>query len=488
MNFRLLGLIAALCASILFTSCEEKCTFDCKNDGTCIDGTCECAEGFTGVDCSTQLSTDCPTDCLNDGICVDGSCNCPQGWEGDDCGTRTSTIITGAALRITGATTLTADNIYQIEGRLTVENGGVLTIEPGTILKFAEGQEASASALLVARGGTINAVGTVEKPIILTSILDNIDLGEITGTSLNKDDIQKWGGLIILGNAKISAGDGDTEANIEGLPVGADSVYGGDDDSDNSGTIQYLSVRHGGINIGEGNEINGITLGGVGNGTTIDHVEVVANFDDGIEFFGGSVNVNHAIVAYQGDDGIDIDQNYSGTVNNFVVKHGNGDTDEALEIDGPETATYTDGKFTLKNGTVINDGTDGSGGDLKSKAQGTIDNVNFSGYPNGPILKLRASYDPANDCAPKADGYSNYIDGDLTVTNCGFEDLNSLTDALTAYKDDDDAPCHTRADVLPNEAGVDMKTMTDGNTTSKVTGADLTEFSAWSWASANGEI
>jgi len=492
MNFKLFGILIVTSFTIFFTSCDEECTFECKNGSVCIDGDCDCTAGWTGIDCSTPITEDCDNDCLNDGVCNNGTCNCADGWTGVDCNTPTAAIIetiSGDALRITDEITLTADKIYNVVGRLTVENGGVLTIEPGAILKFAEGQEASASALLVARGGKINAVGTAEKPIILTSVLDAINLGEING-SLGKTDVQKWGGLIILGNAKISAQDGDTEANIEGLPVGVDSVYGGDDDSDNSGVIQYLSVRHGGINIGEGNELNGITLGGVGNGTTIDHIEVVANLDDGIELFGGTVNVNHAIIAYQGDDAIDIDQNYAGTINNFVVKHGNSNTDEALEIDGPENSTYTDGLFTLMNGTVINDGTEGSAGDLRSLAQGTITNVSFEGYSNGPgkFLKLRASYDPANECAEKTDAYSNFLDGKLNIESCGFAGLTSLTNAVTAYKDDDDAPCHTDNTVLPNEAGVDEKTKNSNNKTEAVSGADLSEFAGWSWSAINGEI
>lgn len=492
MNFRLFGIMAALCVAVLFTSCEEECTFECKNGSKCVDGTCDCAEGWTGVDCSTAITMDCDNDCMNDGVCNNGTCDCADGWTGVDCNTPTASIIetiSGDALRISGEVTLTANKIYNVSGRLTVEAGGVLTIEPGTILKFAEGQEASASALLVSRGGKINAAGTVEKPIILTSILDNIELGQITGTSLNKEDDKKWGGLIVLGNAKISAAMGDTEANIEGLPVGDDSKYGGDDDSDNSGIIQYVSVRHGGINIGQGNEINGITFGGVGNGTIVNHIEVVATLDDGIEFFGGSVNVNHALVAFQGDDGIDIDQNYSGTVDNFIVKHGASlKTDFALELDGPESSTYTDGFFTLINGTVINDGVDGIAADLKSLTQGIIANVNFEGYKDGPgnYIGIRASYDKDNNCAEKADSYSNYIDGKLIITDCGFVGLTSLSNAITAYNDDDDAPCDMT--VFPDEAAVDAKAQEDGNKNEAVTGADLTEFSGWSWASANNEI
>jgi len=489
MNFKLLSIMAALCVAICFTSCKDDCEdVNCFNGGACVEGDCECPTGFTGSDCGTQITDECPNGCKNEGQCSNGTCDCTDGWSGSDCGNK---LISGDDLIVTGEVTITAAQVYQINGRLTVKAGGVLTIEPGAILKFAQGQEASASALLVARGGKLMAAGTAEKPIILTTVLDDIALGEINSPNLDKDDIEKWGGLLILGKARISAGNGDTEASIEGLTATDDSLYGGDDDSDSSGVIQYVSVRHGGINIGAGNEINGITLGGVGNGTTIDHIEVVANLDDGIEFFGGSVNVQHAIVSYQHDDAIDIDQNYSGTLDNFAVIHGNTLASEfALEIDGPEGPTHTDGLFTLKNGTIIKKGSPGFGADLKSKSQGTISNVNFSGYTAGTVIGVRASYDndPMLNCPEKTDAYTHYTTqpATLIVTECGFAGISNLTNAVTAYNDDDDAPCDMN--VLPDEANVDAITEANGNAIGEKGGANVSEFAGWSWASANGEI
>jgi len=471
--FKTLIILSAI--AFTFTSCKDDCeNVTCNGNGTCVDGTCECIEGWSGSACETQ-------DVLGE------------------------VTVNGDALNISGTTDFEANQIYKIEGRLVVEAGGTLNIAAGSILKFAEGQLDAASALVVSRGGTLNANGTAENPIIMTSVLDDIGLGEKTGTSLGKNDNQKWGGLIILGYAKISASDGDTEANIEGLPTSDEFKYGGDDDSDSSGSIAYVSVRHGGINIGEGNEINGITLGGVGNGTTIHHVEVVANFDDGIEFFGGSVSIDHALVAYQGDDGIDLDQNWSGTLDNFVVIHGNGATDEALEIDGPESSTYTDGLFTLKNGTIINDGTDGSAADLKSKAQGTIENCTFRGYTAGNWLKLRESYDPENACSPEDDAYDNFINGSLQVLNSEFIGSTLLAEAINAYADRDDVltdpndesvilvDCPAMVNdgsILLNQTAIDTLLGDDGNTAPdfSTVGADVSEFSGWTWAAENDEI
>ncbi len=253
-------------------------------------------------------------------------------------------VITG---NITEDVTWESGNVYTLSTRVIVESGVTLTIESGVIIKGAAGTGANSTALLVARGATLNAVGTATAPIIFTSVADEIEPGEIASPNLTDDVNGLWGGLIVLGNARISA---DNEAEqIEGIPASdANGLYGGTNDADNSGTIRYVSVRHGGTNIGEGNEINGITLGGVGSGTTIDHVEVVGNQDDGIEWFGGTVNVSDALVWSTGDDAIDTDQAWAGTLDNFIVINAG---DEAFELDGPE-GSYVGAGHTLTNGSI----------------------------------------------------------------------------------------------------------------------------------------
>ncbi|HAF78997.1 MAG TPA: hypothetical protein DCG42_16925, partial [Maribacter sp.] len=223
----------------------------------------------------------------------------------------------GEVITLTGVLTedqtWESENIYILDGRVIVDEGVTLTIEAGTIIKGEEGLETLASALVVDQGATLIAEGTASEPIIFTSVLDGISQGETTGT-LDIADTGLWGGIIVLGNAPISV-NGDLEtAQIEGLPADESyGQYGGTDPADNSGILKYISIRHGGITIGQDNEINGLTLGGVGSGTVIENIEVVANQDDGIEWFGGSVNVTNAIVWSQGDDGFDTDQAWSGT-------------------------------------------------------------------------------------------------------------------------------------------------------------------------------
>ena len=252
---------------------------------------------------------------------------------------------------ITSSATWQSGTIYVLAGRIAVTNGATLTIEAGTIIKGETGTGTDASALLIARGSKLNAIGTVDSPIIFTTTDDEIDYsdldaGNFGSPNLTADQFGRWGGLLILGNAPISASA--SEIQIEGIPTSdPNGLYGGNNPEDNSGTIRYVSIRHGGTDIGNGNEINGLTLGGVGNGTIIDNIEVVANQDDGIEWFGGTVDVTNVVVWKSGDDAIDTDQAWSGTLTNFVVvSPGN----HCLELDGPEGTLQ--GTHTIQQGSI----------------------------------------------------------------------------------------------------------------------------------------
>ncbi|NND24446.1 MAG: hypothetical protein HKP00_07445 [Flavobacteriaceae bacterium] len=319
-------------------------------------------------------------------------------------GNEDSTVdVTGAILT---NTTWTNDNIYILNQKVVVDNGATLTIQAGTIIKGTPGTGSLASALIIARGAKINAVGTPNAPIIFTSSSDNIEIGQTAGTNLDENDRGLWGGLLVLGNAPCSFSGDISEAQIEGIPADDTfGLYGGTDAADNSGVIQYISIRHGGALIGEGNEINGLTLGGVGTGTIIENIEVVANVDDGIEFFGGTVNVSNLLVWAQGDDAIDIDQAYSGTIDNAVVVLGDF-SDHALEIDGPEGTT--DGSFTLQNVTLIGNTTTDKGeyADFRSNAQGTTSNIYAYGFKDDSDIELD------NDGVA-----TNYNDGFLSFSN-----------------------------------------------------------------------
>ena len=315
---------------------------------------------------------------------------------------------------ITENKTLDASKIWLIKGRVSVIDGTTLTIPAGTIIKAASGTGADASTLIVARGGKIIANGTADNPIIMTAAADNIQVGGTypeSGPALKVDTRGLWGGLLILGRAPCSFKSDVTELQIEGIPTSdTNGLYGGSVADDNSGSFQYISIRHGGAEIGEGNEINGLTLGGVGSGTTVNQIEVVGNVDDGIEFFGGTVKATNLLVWGQGDDAIDVDQGYAGTIDGALVVL-TAASDHGFEIDGPEGSAP--GRFTLKNATVIGatddcdaEGVDGEMADFRKGATGDILNILFKDFAGGKDVELDASADA-----------STYTAGTLTFVN-----------------------------------------------------------------------
>ncbi|MFZ2901329.1 MAG: hypothetical protein WA004_22045 [Saprospiraceae bacterium] len=324
---------------------------------------------------------------------------------------------------ITENTTWTKDKVYVLGGRITVVNGVTLTIEAGTVIKGQAGTGANATALLIARGGKLIAEGTATAPIIFTSVADEITpedvaAGNFASPNLDPDINGLWGGLLVLGKARISASNesGDvSEVQIEGIPTSdPNGLYGGNDDADNSGVLKYISIRHGGANIGAGNEINGLTLGGVGSGTVIENIEIVANQDDGIEFFGGAVNVTNLISWNVGDDAVDTDQSWAGTLDNFLVITPTG---HCFELDGPE-GTYAAG-HTIQNGTIIASNDDRTSEDLINVDNNSIvalKNLYFTGIKEGQKINrvtaagvtfegIQFDVDPAN--------LGNYVNGDV---------------------------------------------------------------------------
>lgn len=271
---------------------------------------------------------------------------------------------------LTVDTTWSSANEYILQDIIYVRNNATLTIEPGTVVRGepkSSGGSYDPGTLVVTRQGQINAVGTPSNPIIFTtaavtttvdystdldySSLTFIDANPKTAplspgasysttagdtTHLANEYRGLWGGVIILGNAPTNIMDIDTVNNkivatikntrsdlddvyegfIEGLDpndIGANyGVYGGTNPNDSSGSLKYVSIRHGGTNIAAGNEINGLTMGGVGFGTLIEYVEVYCNNDDGFEWFGGTVNTRYLISLYNNDDSFDIDEGFTG--------------------------------------------------------------------------------------------------------------------------------------------------------------------------------
>lgn len=422
-NLKNLFAFTLLSVSLMFTSCteEDKCaTVTCSNGQICIDGTC------TGATTNKVISSN-----------------------------------------ITADVTWTADEIYELGGRITVEAGATLTIEPGTIIKGQAGSGANATALLIARGAKIMANGTAAKPIIFTSVADEITIDQVASSNfaspnLDADANGLWGGIIILGNAPISASAASIQ--IEGIPTtDQNGLYGGTDAADNSGSFTYVSIRHGGANIGNGNEINGLTLGGVGSGTTISHVEVIGNQDDGVEFFGGTVNASNILVLNAGDDAIDTDQSWAGTLDNFIVICGSA-TDHGLEIDGPEGSLLAG--HTVMNGSIK--GSSGAElGDFRKSARGAFSNLYFFGFPN-----------PTED-----DGNGNAVGrGDLSLSS--GSDITFGNNDLTFATIEVDTTA-MGAGLSPVSLSTIFKNGTDAHATivtSNTVGASKTPFATWTWS------
>jgi len=331
------------------------------------------------------------------------------------------TLITA---NISADETWTNDRTWTLGGRITVLDGATLTIEPGTVIKGQLGTGANATALLIARGGKLMAEGTAAAPIIFTTVGDEITVEDVAAGNFASPNLEPtvnglWGGLIVLGKAPISASNDNnedvSEVQIEGIPTSdPNGLYGGSDAADNSGVLKYISIRHGGANIGAGNEINGLTLGGVGTGTVVEYIEVVGNQDDGIEWFGGTVNTSNVVVWNAGDDAIDTDQSWAGTLDNFVVIT---PSDNIFELDGPEGSMVAG--HVIRNGSVKASNEDVTSDDLINSDDNSdvdLENIFFTDIV-GPQQINRVTFGA----------------GDVTFTNITLDLPSMPADTLDAH-------------------------------------------------------
>ncbi len=284
---------------------------------------------------------------------------------------------------ISTSTTWTADNTYNLQGQIYVLPGASLTIEAGTVVASTATTNGSGS-LAVTKGAQIFVQGTQENPVIMTST-DDVSTWTAGDpkTGVWRESANEWGNLTLMGDAFISenatAGNVPTcnAANVaamEGLTpefAGDTKVlYGGGNDDDDSGSISYLSVRYAGRVVGLANELNGLSLGGIGRGTDIHHVEIMNNVDDGIEIWGGTVPLKYLSIWNVGDDSLDIDQGYRGLIQFVLIvqgfsvdaSQGSGVGDNCIEIDGAEDSDWQPvTTTTIYNATVVGQPLDGDG-------------------------------------------------------------------------------------------------------------------------------
>jgi hypothetical protein len=220
-------------------------------------------------------------------------------------------------------------------------DGPVLTIESGVTMAFTS----NGDFLIVNRGSQVFAVGTEMLPIVITSVSD-VESSRADVPTLNFDAVQQWGGMVVNGfgvtNKCVYTGSvlgndlatTDCHVDAEGAAGLDESQYGGDNNDDSSGRLEYVQVKHTGAQVANGDELNGISFGGVGRNTVINNLQVYSTYDDGIEMFGGAVNISNFVAVYVRDDSIDIDEGYSGTIKNALVIQAESDGNHCIEADG----------------------------------------------------------------------------------------------------------------------------------------------------------
>ncbi len=301
---------------------------------------------------------------------------------------------------ITTNKTLSVGTNYIIKGYTIVDSGFTLTINPGVTVK---GQKSSKGTLAIAKGAKINALGTAVSPITFTS--DEPDGAKTRGS---------WGGIVLLGRATTNLGSTSFEAIT-------DWTYGGTNDADSSGVMQYVRIDHPGFPVAPDKELNGLTLGAVGNKTKISYVQVHNGDDDGFEFFGGTVSPDHLIVTNEVDDGFDSDNGFRGTVSYGIIIQGSdanrdrtytirnqANTADSIvslpaEVVGDKLFESSSTKLaggaavlpqtnpTWSRITAIDNGKSGGGINLNEHAVGTFDRLLMIGDSSAYAVNLQSS-------------------------------------------------------------------------------------------------
>lgn len=270
----------------------------------------------------------CPTGFRNIGTIADlRACELPERIIGEF----TVPKVAGTVYAINGAVHVGEDMGGDAAAPRAGARAGILNIEPGVTLYASAGPD----ALVVNRGSKIYALGTAQEPIIMTARID------VEGNAGAETD-GRWGGLVLAGRAPVNTCIGDfqpgtaqCETRIEGGDLG---MYGGNAPTDNSGTVQYMQIRYSGFAFSGGNELQGLTMGGVGSGTTIEYVQVHNSSDDGIEIFGGSVNARRIVVTGASDDSLDIDSAWNGAVQFGIVVQRDSTGDNMNEWSGTNSS------------------------------------------------------------------------------------------------------------------------------------------------------
>ena len=277
--------------------------------------------------------------------------------------------------------TLDPSKTYNLTGKLTVENGATLIIPAGTKVVAAQG----ANYLIVDRGGKIFINGTESSPVVFEGAQNTPGY---------------WGGIVILGNAPSNRSASGTSTSELG-----ELIYGGTNKTDNSGVIKYLVIKNSGFKYNPEKEFNGLSLFGVGSGTTVSYVSMLDGADDGVEFFGGNVNADHLVVLGVGDDSVDWTEGWQGTAEYIyaarkkeyfnAAEPGNRGI-EADTQDPDANTTFGNGASnpTIKNATFIGNvkGSESQGMKIRAGSQGKFDNIVIANYSTGLDFETDRTY------------------------------------------------------------------------------------------------
>jgi hypothetical protein len=356
---------------------------------------------------------------------------------------------------ITSSTTWTANNRYSLNEFVGVVAPAVLTIEPGTVIYGGS----TRATLFIQRGAKIIADGTARRPIVFTS-------PQRVGSRAQQD----WGSLVLLGAAPLNVTGG--SAILEGLPSDPAYTYGGQNAADSSGIVRYVRLEFGGFPIATNQEINGLTLGGVGNGTVLDHIQVLHNKDDGFEFFGGTVNASHLLGVDIADDALDFDFGYSGSVQfaAFIKRGGYDENDSNIFTESDNNASGG-AELPLTSARVYNvtsvratNAAGAYGGVLRRNTAGRFYNSIIAGTRLAPITIRDNST------------FTNAASGALIVDNSIL--FGSFADA--AFPNSSDRASQTRDFVfttMKNNRNVDPKLAIGTVTLAETYAPDLTPLS-----------
>lgn len=327
--------------------------------------------------------------------------------------------------------TLDAANDYLITGPVLMASGTTLTIPAGMTVKA---QPVGVNAYIaIQQGARINAVGTASNPIVFTSNASSPSSGD-------------WGGIVMCGFAPInSTPDGSSDTSTS--EVGGLS-YGGNSPADNSGSLQYVRIEYAGGAIDGNAELNGLSLYAIGSGTVVDYIQIYEGSDDGVEFFGGTVNVSHLVVVNSEDDSVDWTEGYTGNLTDVYIQHG-ASHDKAFECDGYNTDFSNEGGYfsspNVTNVTIVGANDAGEAVRLRAGTQGIFTNVVMIDYDE--------AFDLDGDTGSNPTG-QGVLDGLLQVIDITFNNVTTKLNNGTGYT-------FTEADFISgdgNGTGTDVAT------------------------------